>query len=48
MIETELEGGVVGTIIDARGRPLVLPEDPKKRREHLDKWFSELNLYPSN
>jgi len=48
MTETELEGGVVGTIIDARGRPLVLPEDPKKRREHLDKWFSELNLYPSN
>ena len=45
-VEKELEGGVVGIIIDARGRPLILPADDKKRKENLLKWFDAMNLYP--
>ena len=29
----------MGVVIDARGRPLVLPEDPVRRRELLKKWL---------
>jgi hypothetical protein len=32
-------GGVLGVVIDARGRPLVLPEDPTRRRELIKKWL---------
>ncbi|MGQ9465242.1 MAG: glutamate mutase L [bacterium] len=45
-VEAVLSGGVVGIIIDCRGRPFVLPEDKKKRIESLNKWFSSLNMYP--
>ena len=31
-------GGVFGVVIDARGRPLSLPQDAGKRREKLGKW----------
>jgi len=31
-------GGALGVVIDARGRPLSLPEDPAQRRELLTKW----------
>jgi hypothetical protein len=31
-------GGVLGVIIDARGRPLSLPSDPARRREMIAKW----------
>ncbi len=31
-------GGVCGALIDARGRPLALPEDPGRRRESLLRW----------
>jgi len=45
-LSTTIEGGVVGMIIDARGRPLVLPEDPEKRRRKLLEWFGVLDVYP--
>ncbi len=32
-------GGVLGLVIDARGRPLVLPADPSRRRDQLKKWL---------
>jgi hypothetical protein len=35
----EVAGGVMGVVIDARGRPLVLPEDPVRRRELIKKWL---------
>ncbi|MCX7766563.1 MAG: hypothetical protein N2246_07660, partial [Candidatus Sumerlaeia bacterium] len=46
--ETEgtLQGGVVGIILDARGRPLMLPADKTTRLRKLKEWFSALNLYP--
>jgi uncharacterized protein (TIGR01319 family) len=45
-IETELSGGVVGIILDARGRPFVLPDDNKTRVSKLKEWMKELNIYP--
>lgn len=42
-----LEGGVVGLILDGRGRkPFNLPEDDVKRVEMLQKWSSALDTYP--
>jgi hypothetical protein len=32
-------GGVLGTIIDARGRPLILPVDAARRRDLIKKWL---------
>jgi len=46
-VTTKLEGGVVGIIIDGRGRPLTLPEDHGKRIAKLKEWFTELDVYPS-
>lgn len=43
---TEIEGGVVGLILDGRGRPLKLPEDRNKRINKLNEWFTELKIYP--
>ena len=31
-------GGALGIVIDARGRPLMLPENPNQRQELLKKW----------
>jgi len=45
-IEKELYGGVVGIIIDARGRPFTLLEDKSKRIDKLLKWIKTMNLYP--
>lgn len=38
----EVEGGLMGLIIDARGRPLDLAADPAARREQLQGWFTKL------
>ena len=35
----QVVGGVMGVVIDARGRPLILPEDPVRRRELFKKWL---------
>ena len=34
--------------LDARGRPLYLPEDDAQRRALLYKWYSTLKLYPED
>ena len=39
-----VEGGVVGLIIDCRGRPLALPDDPRVRVEKLREWHTALGL----
>jgi hypothetical protein len=36
--EADVEGGILGLIIDARGRPLGLPEDAEDRTRALQKW----------
>jgi len=45
-MEGTVMGGEVGIILDARGRPLLLPEDENARREALLRWFYALNVYP--
>jgi hypothetical protein len=40
----EVEGGVVGLMIDTRGRPLQLPSDPKERVRKLREWFAAFGL----
>ncbi len=44
-IEREVRGGVVGLILDARGRPLRPPEPPASR-EKLQQWNEAMQLYP--
>jgi hypothetical protein len=41
---TELDGGVLGIIVDARGRPLSLPADEEKRRAKIQEWMGELGI----
>ena len=45
-LETPVDGGVVGVILDARGRPLAFPEDDAERRACLLNWIEALELYP--
>jgi len=46
-IEASVRGGVVGLIIDARGRrPFKLPDDAGKRIEKLRAWNRALDIFP--
>jgi len=45
-VEAQVEGGVVGIILDGRGRPLTLPEDKATRAAKLVEWFRALDCYP--
>ena len=40
----EVEGGIVGLIVDARGRPFALPADDEKRIQKLEEWFEAFGL----
>jgi uncharacterized protein (TIGR01319 family) len=42
--KADLEGGAVGVIIDARGRPMALPRDATKRAEKLQQWMASLGM----
>jgi hypothetical protein len=45
-ITREVQGGVVGLLLDGRGRPLQLPTEPSTRVAALKKWFDAVDLYP--
>jgi hypothetical protein len=46
-IVKDLPGGVVGIVLDTRGRrPFVLPTDKAVRIQSLKKWMKVLNAYP--
>jgi len=45
-ITKEVHGGVVGLLLDGRGRPLQLPADQQNRVTGLTKWFNAVDLYP--
>jgi len=34
-----VSGGAMGVVMDGRGRPLALPDDPVRRRELIKKWL---------
>ena len=42
----EVQGGVVGLILDTRGRPLQLPAEAGQRRRALETWAQAMDLYP--
>ena len=46
-IETEITGGVVGLVVDTRGRPLNVPMDYATRVARLTQWTEALNIYPN-
>jgi len=43
--EATVSGGVAGVMLDARGRPIYLPEEDDQRKELLLKWFKAMDLY---
>ncbi|MCH9025342.1 MAG: glutamate mutase L, partial [candidate division Zixibacteria bacterium] len=46
-VEVELNGGVVGIILDGRGRPFDLSTLAEKERvSYLKQWIKELDIYP--
>ncbi|MGE3314665.1 MAG: glutamate mutase L [Planctomycetaceae bacterium] len=45
-VEREIKGGTVGIILDGRGRPVALPENPQARRSAVAKWAKALDEYP--
>jgi len=46
-LKAKLHGGVVGVVLDARGRPIVLPQNAEERRAQLLSWFSAMDAYPN-
>ena len=46
-VTREAQGGVVGLLLDGRGRPLQLPADQQARIAALTKWFKAVGLYPT-
>lgn len=38
----EVSGGLVGLVVDTRGRPLHLPSDPDRRRRTLSRWIRDV------
>jgi hypothetical protein len=47
-VTRHVQGGVVGLMLDGRGRPLQLPTDQQARVAALTKWFKAVELYPSS
>lgn len=39
-----VEGGALGLVVDARGRPLALPREPEQRMERIGAWRRALGL----
>jgi hypothetical protein len=39
---TKVEGGLIGIVIDARGRPLPIAEDPEEQREKMQRWLWDM------
>ncbi|HHT9152844.1 MAG TPA: glutamate mutase L [Candidatus Hypogeohydataceae bacterium YC40] len=44
-LKTRVSGGVVGLVVDTRGRPLNIPKDKAKRIELLKRWASALGAF---
>ncbi|KKL61004.1 hypothetical protein LCGC14_2199650 [marine sediment metagenome] len=45
-MEEKVSGGVVGLVIDVRGRPLSLHKDKVRRIEQITKWNKAFRAYP--
>jgi hypothetical protein len=47
-VTRDVQGGVVGLLLDGRGRPFQLPADTSLRVAALKKWYRAVGLYPSS
>ncbi|MCK5833224.1 glutamate mutase L [bacterium] len=47
-VEREIYGGIVGVILDGRGRPLHIPEVEAERVTALKNWLLTLEVYPED
>ena len=45
-ITKRVEGGVVGLLLDGRGRPLQIPQDAPTRMATLKQWNQAVGMYP--
>lgn len=45
-VEAEAMGGVVGLVVDTRGRPFEIPTDAQQRVPQLTQWQTALDAYP--
>jgi hypothetical protein len=39
---TQVQGGILGIVIDARGRPLPIAVDPEQQREKMQRWLWDM------
>ncbi|MBD3349104.1 MAG: methylaspartate mutase [Candidatus Eisenbacteria bacterium] len=46
-VERTVSGGVVGLMVDTRGRPFELPTDEKERIARLERWAKAFDAYPT-
>ena len=46
-VQRRARGGVVGVVLDGRGRPLQFPTKAEERVRALKQWHAALNLYPA-
>jgi hypothetical protein len=48
-LSVDLHGGIVGIVLDTRGRqPFNLPAEKSERIKYLKKWMRELQAYPED
>ena len=45
-LNTTVNGGTVGLILDGRGRPIVFAENQSERADQISRWSEVLDLYP--
>jgi len=45
-VKAHVHGGVVGVVLDGRGRPIQLSDNHAERRNQLLAWFDAMNIYP--
>jgi hypothetical protein len=44
-VQRSVRGGTVGLVLDARGRPIVVPEGETERRAAIARWARDLAVY---
>jgi uncharacterized protein (TIGR01319 family) len=47
-LRSTLHGGVVGVVLDTRGRPFALPKHSSARVRCLETWMQTMNMYPES
>lgn len=45
-VEADIQGGVVGVVLDGRGRPFDLSKAHTKRIADLNRWYKAMEMYP--